>query len=72
MSETEYSKIEQTEDFLRDNYSKAFINIDNIGYNNYIERRKRAQAEKDENENLKQEVHELKNLVKELISKLNN
>ena len=72
MSEPQYSKIEQTEDFLRDNYSKAFINIDDTGYNNYIERRKRAQAEKDEKDNLKQEIHELKNLVKELMSKLNN
>lgn len=72
MSKAEYSKIEQTEDFLRDNYSQAFINIDDIGYNNYIERKQRALAEKEEKENLKQEVHELKNLVKELISKLNN
>ena len=72
MSKAEYSKIEQTEDFLRDNYSQAFINIDDIGYSNYIERKQRALAEKEEKENLKQEVHELKNLVKELISKLNN
>ena len=72
MAKNAYSKIEQTSDFLRDNHSQAFINIDDTGYNNYRERRKRLEAESAEKENLKQEVHELKNLVKELISKLNN
>jgi hypothetical protein len=67
-----HSKIEQSSDFLRDNHSKAFINIDETGYNNYMNRRQRAQQELEEKENLKQEVHELKHLVKELISKLNN
>ena len=67
-----HSKIEQTSDFLRDNHSKAFINIDDTGYNNYIERRQRAKKAFEEKESLKQEVHELKNLVKELMSKLNN
>ena len=67
-----HSKIEQSSDFLRDNHSKAFINIDETGYNNYMNRRQRAQQELEEKENLKQEVHELKHLVKELILKLNN
>ena len=67
-----YSKIEQTTDFLRDNHSKACINIDETGYNNYIERRKRQLNAHKEKEDLKQEVLELKNLVKELISKINN
>ena len=67
-----HSKIEQTSDFLRDNHTKAFINIDDRGYNNYMERRSRAQKDLQEKEDLKQEVHELKNLVKELISKINN
>ena len=67
-----HSKIEQSSDFLRDNHSKAFINIDETGYNNYMNRRQRAQQELEEKENLKQEVHELKHLVKELISKINN
>jgi len=55
---------------IRDNHSKAIINTDTEAYEAYI-KRKKIILEKDKvTEDLRQEVSELKDLVKELIKKI--
>jgi hypothetical protein len=66
----EFSIVEDNPNLIRDNYSKAIINTDTEAYEAYI-KRKNIILEKDkETADLKQEVAELKDLVKELINKI--
>tara|TARA_R100001509_G_C4852837_1_gene210685 strand:+ start:977 stop:1189 length:213 start_codon:yes stop_codon:yes gene_type:complete len=66
----EFSIVEENPNLIRDNHSKAIINTDTEAYEAYI-KRKKIILEKDKvTEDLRQEVSELKDLVKELIKKI--
>ena len=65
-----YTKVEDNADLVRDNYSKAIINTDTDAYNAYMLRKKTKLKEKEEINNLKQEVSEIKDLLKELVNQI--
>lgn len=53
----------------RDENSGAIINYDNLAYNQYVNSLYIRQNEKKEIDNLKNEVSELKSLLKQLLEK---
>jgi hypothetical protein len=67
-----YSKIEDNPHLVRDNFSRGIINTDTNAYNNYMQRKESKMKDKLELVSLKNEVTELKNLVKDLINKIGN
>ena len=70
--EEEYSIVENQPNLVRDNYSKAIINTDKTAYEEYMNRKKNFLRKEEELNSLKNEVGELKDLVKTLIDKIGN
>ena len=71
-------KVEHHPELRRDEYSKGITNVDNDAYNNYMQgalaRRQRNQTlEQNTKEinNLKQDVSELKDMLRQLLNKQN-
>ena len=60
--------VEGHNNLFRDRNTGAIINKDNSAYLNYIKLREMKQKEKNEIENLKSEIDEIKSLLKELIN----
>jgi len=52
----------------RDEKTGAILNTDNIEYNNYIRMRDEKLKQKNEIDNLKKELSEIKTLLKELLN----
>ena len=61
-------RVEGHKDLYR-NESGAIVNTDSTGYNNYINLRKRRKSEKEEIDRLKNEIDEIKSLLKEITNK---
>jgi hypothetical protein len=70
MEDVIYQQIEDNPNLIRDSYSKAIINTDVEEYEKYLMLKKRLQKDKTEIDSLKNEVIELKGLVKDLINKI--
>lgn len=64
--------VEGTQNLYRDMSSGAIVNTDNHAYSQYIAQRERRKKEQDEIKNVKEELSEIKKLLKELLSKENN
>lgn len=62
-------KVEGCPDFYRDPMTNAVINMNANDYDNYMKRRERKKREKEEISSLKNEVSELKSLIRQLIDK---
>ena len=60
--------IEGFPNLFRDENSGAIVNCDTLEYQNYSKIRKNRLKEKEEIQNLKSEVSEIKNLLMELIN----
>jgi len=60
--------IEGHSNLFRDESSGAIVNIDTVEYERYLKVKKKKTEEKQEIENLKLEVSEIKNLLMELIN----
>jgi hypothetical protein len=56
-------KVENEPALVRDEYSKAIINTDSSGYNNYVEQRGRLRQQQEKLDLLASEVSELKQIV---------
>ena len=67
---SDYSKIENEDTLIRDNASKAVINTDVDGFNSYMNKKRSIAKQQKEFNDLKTEVTELKDLVKNLINKI--
>ena len=72
---TEYHGVEGHSNLLRDPDTDSIVNIDSIGYEKYIARReaknkKNQKVQNIENEvaNMKEDINEIKNLLKELLN----
>jgi predicted transcriptional regulator len=67
-------RIEGQQNLYRDEETGAIVNTDTSGYSQYIKMKSQKQKQKDEIEQLKSDVSEIKDLLKELIngSKQNN
>ena len=64
--------VEGTQNLYRDMSSGAIVSTDNHAYFQYIAQRERRKKEQDEIKNVKEELNEIKKLLKELLSKENN
>tara|TARA_B100000131_G_scaffold279453_1_gene284629 strand:- start:102 stop:293 length:192 start_codon:yes stop_codon:yes gene_type:complete len=51
------------------NQSGAIVNTDTVGYNDYINLRKKRKTEKEEIDQLRNEIDEIKSLLKEITNK---
>ena len=74
----EYYGVKGHVDLLRNSETGAIVNSNNLDYEKYITRRdaKKAQVQQSENieqdlANLKNEMNEIKSLLKELVSNVN-
>ena len=65
-----YVKVEGHSDLVRDEMSHAIINTDMEQYRLIVRRRELMKSQKNEINTLKQEVTEIKFLLKEMIEKL--
>ena len=67
-------RIEGQQNLYRDEETGAIVSTDTSGYSQYIKMKSQKQKQKDEIEQLKSDVSEIKDLLKELIngSKQNN
>lgn len=70
MSEDVYYQVKDNPKLLRNKHSKAIINTDVEAYEKYLIKKERLKKDKKEIENLRTEVSELKDLVKNLINKI--
>ena len=62
--------VEGHKNLFRDERTGAIINCDNNAYKNYLEDKKRNSIKKAEFDAMKDEIKELKSLLKELASKI--
>ena len=62
--------VEGHKNLFRDERTGAIINCDNNAYKNYLEDKKRNSIKKAEFDAMKNEIKELKSLLKELASKI--
>jgi hypothetical protein len=62
-------KVEGHPNLYRDEQTGAIINCDTIGYNNYVTSLNKRDSQKREIDNIKNEIIEIKSLLKELIKK---
>jgi hypothetical protein len=60
--------IEGHKNLYRDENTGAILNADNIEYNNYIKLREEKLKQKNEIDNLKKELSEIKSLIRELLN----
>jgi len=61
-------RIEGHQHLYRDEKTGAIVNTDTSGYSQYIKMKNEKQKQKEEIEQLKSDVSEIKNLLKELIN----
>ncbi len=52
----------------RDEHSGAILNCDSIAYNQYVNSLNNREAQKDELNKIKQDIDEIKSLLKEMIN----
>jgi len=64
--------VEGNQNLYRDSGSGAIVNTDNQGYSQYIAQRERRKREQDEIKQVKEELNEIKALLRELLSKETN
>mgnify|MGYP006214953631 FL=1 len=74
--ERKYLQVEDNTDLVRDTHSNAIVNKNRNAYEIAVKRAKEAQRQRDEIRdatreinNLKCEMHEIKNMLKELINR---
>ena len=72
---TEYHGVEGHSNLLRDPNNDSIINVDSLGYERYIARREaknkknqKVQNIEQEVANMKEDINEIKNLLKELLN----
>ena len=62
-------KVKDHPHLYRDEDTGAIVNCDNISYDRYMNRVKRKNSEKEELDNMKKDIEEIKNLLKDFLSK---
>lgn len=76
---TNFIKVANADNLVRDAETGAILNTDSTGYQNYMIRKQKLRAQRDQMQhqqdtinNLTQEVLELKDMVHALVASLNN
>jgi hypothetical protein len=67
---TNYIKVEGHDNLVRDKETGAIVNNDSSGYKSYMRQKQVKLSERNEIENLKTEVGEIKDMLKVIIEKL--
>lgn len=74
----EFEKVTNHPDLIRDTFSKGIANTDTLAYENYIQAREHRKNRKvklektvDEINNIKEEMSEMKTMLRQLIDKVN-
>jgi hypothetical protein len=62
-------KVEGYPNLYRDEKTGAIINCDTISYNNYVNSLNKRDSQKREIDNIKNEISEIKSLLKQLLEK---
>ena len=62
-------RVEGHKNLYRDEESGAILNTDSVGYSEYIKQREIRKKERVEIKNLKNEISEIKSLLKELLDR---
>ena len=62
-------KVKDHPHLYRDEDTGAIVNCDDIAYDRYKNRVKRKNSEKEELNNMKRDIQEIKSLLKDLLSK---
>lgn len=62
-------KVEGHPNLYRDENTGAIINCDTIAYNNYVNSLHKRDSQKREIDNIKNEISEIKSLLKQLLEK---
>ena len=62
-------KVKDHPDLYRDEETGAIVNCDTIAYNNYVKRVERKNLERQELDDMKRDIEEIKTLLKEFLNK---
>jgi hypothetical protein len=62
-------RVEGHKNLYRDDESGAILNTDSVGYSEYIKQREIRKRERGEIKNLKNEISEIKSLLRELLDR---
>ena len=63
-------RVEGHSNLYRDEKTGAIINMDTIGYQNYLNSSKIAQEKKKELDNMKKDIEDIKGTLKEILNRL--
>jgi len=63
-----YSKVQGHSNLYRDEETGAIVNVDHNAYTQYISSRNSRQAQRKEIDEMKQDISEIKSLLKELLN----
>lgn len=61
-------KVDGHKNLYRDENSGAIVNVDTIGHSQYIKMRNEKQRQKEEIDQIKEDINEIKLLLKEIIN----
>ena len=61
--------VEGHKNLYRDEKSGAIINCDSLGYSQYKKQRNQKKIQREEIDNIKKDIEEIKNLLKQIASK---
>jgi|TARA_R100001509_G_C4794589_1_gene190963 hypothetical protein len=62
-------KVKDHPHLYRDEDTGAIINCDDVSYNRYMNKVKRKNSEKEELDNMKKDIEEIKSLLKEFLNR---
>ena len=68
---SEYIKVDQDPNFYKNLETGAVINVDDQAYNNYMRSKRKKEKKNEEIDQLKDELSEIKGLLKNLIENNN-
>tara|TARA_R100000005_G_C4810344_1_gene97145 strand:- start:35 stop:235 length:201 start_codon:yes stop_codon:yes gene_type:complete len=63
-------RVEGHSNLYRDERTGAIVNVDNVGYQNYLNSSKIAKQEKEDIDNMKKDIDDIKDALKEILSRL--
>jgi len=62
-------KVKDHPHLYRDEKTGAIVNCDTVAYNNYVKRVERKDLERQEFDNMKRDIEEIKTLLREFLNK---
>ena len=65
----EFDKSQRSSHLYRDEDTGAIVNCDNTAYDRYMNKVKRKKFDKEELNNMKKDIEEIKNLLKDFLNK---